>query len=178
VFSSHTRYHGTSPREPYEYPAIADIVRQWWNLRYALIPYLAEQGRQIVKTGLPILQALIFHHQDDPMCWYIDDQYYFGNDFLVAPIMNDEGVRDVYLPAGKWIDFWTGEMLEGNLWLKKIKMPLEHMPVYVKFGAQVPVYPHSIQCTDEIDLTRVINLVFDDQYQGLRNSILGTVVSL
>jgi len=155
VFSSHIRYHGTSPREPYEYP-----------------------GRQIVNTGFPMLQALIFHHEDDPMCWHIDDQYYFGNDFLVAPIMNDEGIRDVYLPEGKWVDFWTGEVLKGSRWLKNIKMSLEHMPIYVKFGAQVPVYPHSVQCTDEMDLTKAIKIVFDDQYQGLRNSILGKVVSL
>jgi alpha-D-xyloside xylohydrolase len=178
VFSSHMRYHGTSPREPYEYPAIADLVRQWWNLRYALIPYLVEQGQQIVHTGLPMLQALIFHHADDPMCWHIDDQYYLGNAFLVAPIMNDDGVRDVYLPAGTWIDFWTGEIVEGCRWLKNIQMPLERMPVYVKVGAQVPVYPHRVQCTDEMDLSRAAKLVFNDGYQGLRNSILGTVVSL
>jgi alpha-D-xyloside xylohydrolase len=178
VFSSHIRYHGTSPREPYEYPAIADFVRQWWNLRYALIPYLVEQGRQMVNSGLPMLQALIFHHEDDPMCWHIDDQYYFGNAFLVAPIMNDVGVRDVYLPAGKWVDFWTGEVLEGNCWLKGIKMSLEHMPIYAKFGAKVPVYPYSVQCTDEMDLTKAVKVVFDNQYQGFRNSILGTVVSL
>ena len=178
VFSSHFRYHGTSPREPYEYPAIADLVREWWNLRYALIPYLVEQGRQIVNTGLPMLQALIFHHEDDPMCWHIDDQYYFGDAFLVAPIMNDGGIRDVYLPAGKWIDFWTGEILDGNRWLKKIKMPLEYVPVYVRFGAQVPVYPFSVQCTDEMDLDKGVKIIFDDRYRGLRNSILGMVVRL
>jgi len=178
VFSSHIRYHGASPREPYEYPAIADHVRQWWNLRYALIPYLVEQGQQIINSGLPMLRALIFHHEDDPMCWHIDDQYYFGDSFLIAPIMNDEGVRDVYLPAGKWIDFWTGEILEGSRWLKNIKMSLEHMPVYVKFGAQVPVYPYSVQCTDEMDLTQAVKVVFDDQYQGLQSSVLGKVVSL
>lgn len=178
VFSSHIRYHGASPREPYEYPAIADQVRQWWNLRYALIPYLAEQALQVVKSGLPMLRALIFHHEDDPMCWHIDDQYYFGNDFLIAPIMNDEGVRDVYLPAGKWIDFWTGEVLEGSRWLKNIKMNLEHMPIYVKFGALVPVYPYGVQCTDEMDLGKAVTLVFDEQYQGLQNSILGKVVRL
>ena len=178
VFSSHMRYHGTSPREPYEYPAIADLVRQWWNLRYALIPYLVEQGRQILNTGLPMLQALIFHHEDDPMCWHIDDQYYLGDVFLVAPMMNDDGVRDVYLPAGTWIDFWTGEILEGCRWLKNIKMSLEHMPVYARFGAQVPVYPYSVQCTDEMDLTKAVKITFDDQYQGLRSSILGKVVSL
>ena len=178
VFSSHIRYHGTSPREPYEYPAIADLVKQWWNLRYALIPYLVEQGRQIVNTGLPMLQALIFYHEDDPMCWHIDDQYYLGNAFLVAPIMNDAGVRDVYLPSGKWIDFWTGDVLEGSRWLKNIKMELEHMPVYVKFGAQVPVYPYTVQCTDEMDLAKAVRIVFDDRYRGLRSSVLEKVVRL
>jgi alpha-D-xyloside xylohydrolase len=92
--------------------------------------------------------------------------------------MNDAGMRDVYLPAGKWVDFWTGERLEGNRWRKNINMPLEHMPVYVRFGSQVPVYPHRVQCTDEMDLTQTVPVVFDDQYRGLRNSILGTVVTL
>lgn len=178
VFSSHFRYHGTSPREPYEYPAIADLVRQWWNLRYALIPYLVKQGQKTVYTGFPVLRALIFHHEDDPMCWNIDDQYYFGDDFLVAPIMSADGVRDVYLPSGRWVDFWTGAILEGGRWLKKIKMSLEHMPVYVKFGSHVPVYPHSVQCTDEMDLTKAVKVNFDDRYQGFRNSILGKIISL
>jgi alpha-D-xyloside xylohydrolase len=69
-------------------------------------------------------------------------------------------------------------MLEGNRWLKNIKISLEHMPVYARFGAQVPVYPYHIQCTDEMDLTKAVKMVFDDHYQGLRNSILGTIVSL
>jgi alpha-D-xyloside xylohydrolase len=178
VFSSHIRYHGTSPREPYEYPEIAGLVKQWWNLRYALIPYLVEQGRYVVTSGFPVLQALIFHHEDDPICWHIDDQYYFGNDFLVAPIMNDEGVRNVYLPAGNWIDFWTGDQFEGNRWLKENMYPLEHMPVYVKFGAQVPVYPYHVRCTDEMDLTKIDILVFNDEYKGLKSSLLGKVVDL
>ena len=92
--------------------------------------------------------------------------------------MNDDGVRDVYLPEGKWIDLWTGETLEGSRWLKRIKISLDHMPVYVRSGSQVPVYPHRVQCTDEMDLAKAEAMVFDDQYRGLRNSILGTIVSL
>jgi alpha-D-xyloside xylohydrolase len=153
-------------------------VRQWWNLRYALIPYLAEQGQHAVNSGFPLLRALIFHHEDDPMCWHIDDQYYFGSDFLVAPVMNEEGVRDVYLPEGKWIVFWTGDLLEGSRWLKNIKTPLERMPVYVRFGAQVPFYPYGVQCTDEMDIAEAVTLTFDDQYRGLQSSILGKIVSL
>jgi alpha-D-xyloside xylohydrolase len=69
-------------------------------------------------------------------------------------------------------------MVEGCRWLKHIQMPLERMPIYVRLGAQVPVYPHRVQCTDEMDLSQTVKLVFDDRYQGLRNSILGTVVTL
>ena len=92
--------------------------------------------------------------------------------------MNDNGVRDVYLPEGKWVDFWTGEISEGCRWLKHIKMPLERMPIYVKFRSEVPVYPDTVRCTDEMDLTKAVKLIFDDEYQGLPTSILGMVVSL
>ena len=178
VFTSHFRYHGTSPREPYEYPAIADVVRQWWKLRYALIPYLVEQGKNVIATGLPMLQALIFYHEDDPTCWHIDDQYYFGDAFLVAPIINSEGMRDVYLPAGEWIDFWTGEKLVGGRWLKQVVMPLDRMPLYAKYGAQIPFYPHTVQCTDDINWSQVEKIVFDDSYAGLSESTLGQIIDL
>ncbi|MBE2222096.1 MAG: alpha-xylosidase [Anaerolineae bacterium] len=176
VFTSHFRYHGTSPREPYEYPAVADVVRQWWKLRYALLPYLVEQGTKVISTGLPMLQALVFHHEDDPTCWHIDDQYYFGDAFLVAPIINSDGVRDVYLPAGEWIDFWTGEKLMGGRWLKQVTVPLERMPLYAKYSAEIPVYPHAVQCTDEIDWTKIEKIIFDDRYVGLSASTLGNII--
>ena len=66
-------------------------------MRYTLIPYIVEQSRKAIASGAPLLQALIFHHPEDKLCWHIDDEYYFGNDFLVAPVMNSENRRDVYL---------------------------------------------------------------------------------
>ena len=80
-------------------------------MRYTLIPYIVEQSRKAIASGAPLLQALIFHHPEDKLCWHIDDEYYFGNDFLVAPVMNSENRRDVYLPEGKWVNFFTGEAL-------------------------------------------------------------------
>ncbi|MBN1867100.1 alpha-xylosidase [Candidatus Sumerlaeota bacterium] len=178
VLSSHLRYHGTYPREPYEYPEVADIVRKWLRLRYALIPYLLDQAKKTTQTGLPILRALVFHHEDDPACWRIDDQYYFGDDFLVAPVMNASGVRDVYLPRGQWVDFWTGEKLDGARRLEKVSSPLDRIPVYVKAGAEVRVYPDPVQCTDEMDLTKSVVLAFDGSYRGIAESILGPVVGV
>jgi alpha-D-xyloside xylohydrolase len=175
VFSSHLRYHGTTPREPYAYPAVADIARKWLKLRYALIPYIVAQARESVVTGLPLLRALILEHEKDPTCWHIDNAYLFGNDFLVAPLMNAQGVRDVYLPAGEWVDFWTGEMLEGPRWLVSVVTPLERMPLYVRRGAAVPVYPKPIASTAEMDMELIETLIFDTGYNGISGTTIGSI---
>ncbi|MFA7119320.1 MAG: alpha-xylosidase [Sphaerochaetaceae bacterium] len=178
VFSSHLRYHGTTPREPYEYPEVADIARKWLNLRYALIPYLAEEGRKATKTGYPLVRALVFHHFDDSVCWAIDDEFYCGDSFLVAPVMNSKGIRDVYLPSGSWVDFWDGKRIEGGVWLKNVVSPLELLPVFVKKGSVVSVYPEIVQCTKEMDLSKVRKIRFDDTYKGFLSSVLGKSIHL
>lgn len=167
VFSSHIRYHGTSKREPWFYPQIAPVIKKWWKLRYALIPYIIQQSEKTTHTGYPLLQALIFHHADDKLCWHIDDEYYFGENFLVAPVMNSQNCRDVYLPEGKWINFFTGVSYEGGQWLKNLQIPIEEMPVYVKEGSVIPFYPEKVQCTDGMDLKQTINITIDKSFKGI-----------
>jgi alpha-D-xyloside xylohydrolase len=178
VFSSHLRYHGTTPREPYAYPAVADIARKWLKLRYALIPYIVAQARQSVTSGLPLLRALVLEHEDDPTCWHIDDQYLFGSDFLVAPITNAAGLRDIYLPAGTWVDFWTGELLDGPVWVKGVTVSLERMPLYVRRGAHVPVYAQAVASTAEMDLELAETVIFDSGYNGISETIIGNITGL
>ncbi len=98
VFTSHIRYHGTSKREPWHYPEIAPLVKRWWRLRYRLLPYIVEQSQRCCQNGMPMLRALLLHHPDDRQAWHIDDEYYFGDDFLVCPVMSDDDRRDIYLP--------------------------------------------------------------------------------
>lgn len=177
VFSSHLRYHGTSKREPYEYPAIAGIVRKWLKLRYALLPYITEQAKKTTISGFPMLRAMLAHYPEDKICWHIDDQYFFGDEMLVAPIMNDENCRDIYLPEGNWINLFTGEKQEGNKWLCDVKVPLEEMPVWVKEGAGISVYPHPVKSTDDIDFEKTETIIFDEYYKGLEKSILAEIVT-
>lgn len=167
VFSSHLRYHGTSPREPWYYPHIAPLIRKWLNLRYKLIPYFLEQAKITASTGYPIFRAMVFRDHEDPTCWHIDDQYYCGEDLLIAPIMNDEGVRDVYLPEGNWVDLWTGERHDGSRWLKGLKHPLETLPVFVKAGTVIPFYPEIVQHTGEMDQSKVEYLNIDESFKGI-----------
>ncbi|MGF7140584.1 glycoside hydrolase family 31 protein [Roseimarinus sediminis] len=176
VFSSHLRYHGTSKREPYEYPAVSGIVRKWLKLRYALIPYIVEQSKKSTQTGYPVLRALLMHYPGDKMCWHIDDQYMFGDDILVAPVMNSENQRDVYLPEGQWINFFTGEKQKGGKWMKNVEVPLDEMPVWVKAEAEISVYPLPVQSTDDMDWNRIEKMKFNDSYHGLNNSVLGELL--
>lgn len=167
VFSSHIRYHGTNKREPWHYPNIAPLVKKWWKLRYQLIPYIVEQSKKATETGYPVLRALIFNHPQDKLCWHIDDEYYFGDDFLVAPVMNSDDCRDVYLPEGQWVNFFTGERYKGGCWLHDVKVPLDEMPVYVRENAVIPVYPDDVECTDEMDLSKSRALHIDDCFKGI-----------
>jgi alpha-D-xyloside xylohydrolase len=168
VFTSHLRYHGTSPREPWFFPDIAPLIRKWLNLRYALIPYLMQQSEKTSKTGFPVLRAMLLHFPEDPVCWNIDDQFFCGDNFLVCPVMNDNGTRDVYLPAGYWIDFWTGRKHEGGKWLMNIESSLEILPVFCPEGSEIPLYPEVVQCTDQIDLSKIIKLRMDKNFTGYK----------
>lgn len=170
VFSSHIRYHGTNKREPWFYPNIAPLVKRWWNLRYKLIPYILRESEKATKSGSTIVQALIFHHPEDNTCWHIDDEYYFGDDFLVAPVMNSENVRDIYLPEGEWKDFFTGErhvVADGGKWLKNVEVPLERMPVFVRCGAIIPMYPEQVDSTDDMDMSKVEEITVDGNFKGI-----------
>lgn len=170
VFSSHIRYHGTNKREPWYYPNIAPMVKRWWKLRYKLIPYILRESEKATHSGSTIVQALIFHHPEDNNCWHIDDEYYFGDDFLVAPVMSSDNCRDIYLPEGEWVEFFTGDRFsvsDGGKWLKNIETPLDRMPVFVRKGAVIPVYPEDVDSTDDMDMSKVENIIIDDNFKGI-----------
>ena len=167
VFSSHIRYHGTCKREPWHYPAIAPIVKKWWKLRYRLLPYIVEQSEQCTKSGYPMVRALIFHHPHDRQCWHIDDEYYFGSEFLVCPVMSSDNRRDIYLPEGLWVNFFTGERLEGGRWYYNVEVPLDQMPVFVRPDALIKMYPDEVDCTDQMDLGKAITIEITKDYQGI-----------
>ena len=167
VFSSHIRYHGTCKREPWHYPAIAPIVKKWWKLRYRLLPYIVEQSEQCTKSGYPMVRALIFHHPHDRQCWHIDDEYYFGSEFLVCPVMSSDNRRDIYLPEGLWMNFFTGERLEGGRWYYNVEVPLDQMPVFVRPDALIKMYPDEVDCTDQMDLGKAITIEITKDYQGI-----------
>lgn len=161
VFTSHMRYHGSHKREPWYYPTVSDIVKKWWRLRYRLLPYIMEESRIATETGYPVIQAMLMHHPNDKTCWHIDDQYYFGRTFMVAPVMNSNDKRDIYLPEGEWVNFFTKEHFTGPVWLKDVHVPLDEMPVFCRPGTEIPVYELEVNSTDDIDLTKATRIVIE-----------------
>lgn len=135
-------------------PSMQTPVPPWWVTqraidnyrRYAvlhdrLVPYIAAAAKLSVEQGVPIVRPMPYAYPDDADAIAVEDQYLFGPDLLVAPITQllliDLGVRSVYLPAGRWRDFWTGETLQGPQRLT-VQVPSEQIPLYVREGAQLP----------------------------------------
>ena len=115
--TSHTRAHGAPPTEPWLYDSkrVQDVFRKSAEMKYRLMPYVYAQAKECTEKGLPMLRALFVEFSDDPGAWKVDDEYLFGSQILVAPLL-ESGMtgRTVYLPEGKWIDYQTEKVYEGG----------------------------------------------------------------
>jgi len=158
LFSSHSRCHGTTPREPWEFGEEAEaIFRRYAKLRYRLLPYIYSTAVQAAQTGLPVVRALVLKYSHDPNVRHLDSEYLFGDNFLVAPVLERGAERRmVYLPVGDWVDYWSREVREGPSWFN-YPAPLEILPLFVRRGAIVPMGPD----TDHADRPIGEGLVLD-----------------
>ncbi|HEX8184171.1 MAG TPA: TIM-barrel domain-containing protein, partial [Blastocatellia bacterium] len=117
VLTSHTRAHGAPPREPWEYDeAFVEDYRRAVELKYSLMPYILAQAKYSSEHGFPMMRTLFFEYPDDPTSWLIEDEYMFGSDLLVAPLLEEGNSRKVYLPPGAWIDYQSGKVYRGAAW--------------------------------------------------------------
>ena len=121
-------------------PVVEDLVRATLELRYRLLPYLYSAFLTASETGAPVQRPLVFDFQYEPTVAGLDGQYLFGPHLLVAPV-TEPGMtsRRVYLPAGSWYDWWTDELLEGGRFLTAAT-PMEHILLYARGGAVIPVW--------------------------------------
>ncbi|MDR0942914.1 MAG: alpha-xylosidase [Ruminococcus sp.] len=137
LLSTHSRLHGNSSyRVPWLFDEEAvDVLRFFTNLKGKLMPYIWAQAVKTSKTGIPMMRALMLDFTD-PVCRHIDTQYMFGDNLLVAPIFNEEGNAEFYLPdCGIWTDIISGETLSGGRYYNKN---------YDYFGLPLLAGPNSI----------------------------------
>ena len=149
VLTSHTRTHGQSPKEPWEYGEdFQNYFRKAIELKYKLMPYIYAQSKLASEKGLPMLRALFVEFPEDPGAWQVDNQYMLGSDILVAPFFEAAKSRSVYLPKGQWIDYQTKKVYETG-WHEIASGELE-VVMLVREGAMLP-HVKVAQSTQDID---------------------------
>ncbi len=122
LMSTHSRLHGsTSYRVPWAYDEEScDVLRHYTVLKGKLMPYLWAQANKTHATGIPMMRSMVIAFSEDTACKYLDAQYMLGDNLLIAPVMNEEGTVEFYVPnTGTWTDIQSGEKFEGGKYYKK-----------------------------------------------------------
>lgn len=116
LFSTHSRLHGNSSyRVPWLFDEESvDVLRFFTKLKGKLMPYIWSQAIKTSTIGVPMMRAMVIDFENDPACLSLDRQYMFGDNILVAPIFNEEGTAEFYVPAGTWTDIISGKQYEGG----------------------------------------------------------------
>ncbi|EUJ23163.1 alpha-glucosidase [Listeria grandensis FSL F6-0971] len=121
LLSSHSRYHGNVEyRVPWIFDEEAvDVTRKFTKLKMRLMPYLFKQAVMAHQDGMPMMRPMVLSYTEDPAVATLDRQYMLGENLLVAPIFNDEGRAEFYLPKGKWTNILTDAVYDGGTWVSE-----------------------------------------------------------
>ncbi|MCR5202952.1 MAG: alpha-xylosidase [Lachnospiraceae bacterium] len=155
LMSTHSRLHGsTSYRVPWAYDDEAcDVLRFYTVLKGELMPYLWAQANKTHTTGVPMMRSMVIAFSDETACKYLDQQYMLGDNLLIAPVMNEEGTVEFYVPGtGVWTDINSGEKFEGGKYYTK-KCGYLEMPILVR--------PNSIVTKGAFDKDGKMNVLYD-----------------
>jgi alpha-glucosidase (family GH31 glycosyl hydrolase) len=133
--------------EPYR-----SIIRRYLKLKMRLTPYMYKYAREAWDTGAPIVRGMVWEFPDDPVTYdrTTQHQYMLGESLLVAPVYTSQKVNkgwrreDIYLPKGQWIDYWDGRRIDGPAVIDNYPAPLEKLPILVRAGAIIPMYPEML----------------------------------
>jgi len=147
ILRTHTTKNPDAERRIWAYPPdFARAMREAFLLRYALVPYLYTEARRTYDTGVAFLRPLYYDYPDEPLAYETPAQYTFGEAMMVVPITHPmdpaTGLarQGLWLPPGRWIEWFTGTPLEGGRTATRAFL-LDEIPVYVKAGAIVPMQP-------------------------------------
>ncbi|MFN3639314.1 MAG: glycoside hydrolase family 31 protein [Flavobacterium sp.] len=180
IFHPFCRVHSSGDhgdQEPWSFGTeVVDIVRKFIELRYQLLPYLYTMFWKYVNEGDPMLKSLVYFDQEDVQTHYRTDEFIFGSQILVCPILEPNALgRRMYLPKGNWYNYWTNERVEGKkeLW---VKTDYNQIPIFIKEGAIIPKYPVQ-QYVGELEITEISldvyykigkekSLVYEDAQDG------------
>jgi alpha-glucosidase len=157
-----THSAGPGNLEPWAFGnRLEEINRNSIKLRYHLLPYIYTAFWDAAETGVPIMRPLMLEYPDDWKAVDQNDEYFFGNDLLVAPVTKDDDIsRRVYLPRGVWYDFWTDHRYVGPTEVE-VAAPMERIPLFVRGGAIIPSQ-QDMQYTDQASIDPLTFDVYPD----------------
>jgi alpha-glucosidase (family GH31 glycosyl hydrolase) len=136
-FSPLMRPHGKAPRDPWYYgDAAVTTYKTFAWVRENLLNYIYNAAVTANKSGIPIMRSMPIAFPAESAVAAIRDQYMFGEDLLVAPVINEHNSRTIVFPSGMWTNLWDGKAISGPTTLK-ISVPLDQIPVYLRSGAIV-----------------------------------------
>lgn len=161
IFTSHMRCHGQPPKEPWAYSeSFLNSFRSMLELRYRLMPYIYAQSIQCSEEGIPLLRPMYMEYPQDLTCQGMEDQYFFGNDILVAPLFEEDRTRHVYLPAGHWVELGTNKVYESG-W-QTVTASVYPGLAFVRAGARIPMVEAALT-TDAIDWSTLQYVAFGEE---------------
>lgn len=137
LLSSHSRLHGNeSVRVPWSIDEEAvDVARIFVNLKKKMHSYLVKTMHEVTAKGLPMMRPMLLEFPEDPTTWFLDQQYMLGSDLLVAPVFTTSGEVTFYLPAGRWRNYFTDEVISGGRWVTETH-GFKSLPLYARIGEQ------------------------------------------
>ena len=140
LLSSHSRLHGSeSYRVPWAFDDEAvDVTREFAELKNRLMPYLWGCAVEAHRVGIPVMRAMLLEFPDDRTCSQLDRQYMLGPNLLVAPVFDDDGDAEFYVPRGRWVGLLDGQVVEGPGWVRQ-RHDVHSLPLLVRPGAVIAV---------------------------------------
>jgi len=144
-------------------PVADGNYRFYGKLKYQWMPYVYSYVQESTRTGLPLMRSLVLEYQDDPQTYDAYGQYLMGEDLLIAPLWSDTTFyRDIYLPEGRWIDYFDEIVYQGNQSIN-YHAPIDRAPILVKAGAIIPIAPEGQRYVDEDNSSLTVHIYPDGE---------------
>jgi len=173
-FSPILRPHGSGiPSEPvYFNDTTQRIVKMFMNLRYQLLPYIYTLTYKANADGTPIVRPLFYEFPDDSKAYDILDEYMFGENILVAPVIKQgQETIKVYLPSNAhWYNFWDDKKYNGGQWIE-LETNLETIPIFIKSGSFIPIVP-AVSSTDDYTSEKMTIRYYADETESFNTSMM------
>ncbi len=171
VFHPFFRVHSSGDhgdQEPWSFDKeVTNIVRKFIELRYQLLPYLYTMFWKYSNENIPMLKPLVYYDQEDLQTHFRTDEFIFGDQILVCPIQEPNAMgRRMYIPKGKWHNFWTGEVVDGGM-EKWVAADIDKIPIFIKEGAIIPKYPVQQYVGEKVIEELILDVYFK---YGIENS--------